>query len=107
MPGGTKTRAELVQVIYEAIGLSRQECAGMFEGFLKEITACLLDGETVKISNFGVFTVRQKGERVGRNPKTGVEVPIKPRRVVVFKPSDNLKADINRISDWAGRRDTT
>ena len=91
----TTTRADLAQALYEEIGLSRDECTGMLETVLEEVTTSLVNAEPVKISNFGVFTVRQKAERVGRNPKTGEEVPIKPRRVVVFKPSNNLKADIN------------
>ncbi len=102
MTGKTITRADLVQALYEEIGLSRDECAGMLETFLKEVTTSLVDGESVKISSFGVFEVRQKVERVGRNPKTGVEVPIERRRVVVFKPSNNLKAGINDTGTAVG-----
>jgi integration host factor subunit alpha len=74
----------------------------MLEAVLKEITTGLMDGGPVKISNFGVFTVRQKAERVGRNPKTGEEVPIKPRRVVAFQPSRNLRVGINHVDDGSG-----
>ena len=74
---------------------SRTESAGLVEAVLKEITDCLERGETVKLSSFGSFVVRSKGQRVGRNPKTGKEVPISPRRVMVFKPSAILKQRIN------------
>ena len=104
MPGKTISRADLVQALYEEIGLSRDECAGMLEAVLEEVATSLVDGEPVKVSNFGVFTVRQKAERVGRNPKTGVEVPIKPRRVVVFRPSNNLRAGINDAPTAVGER---
>jgi integration host factor subunit alpha len=87
----------LVQALYEEIGLSRDECTQMLEAVLEKVTTSLVDGEPVKISSFGSFLVRRKAERVGRNPKTGVEVPIKPRRVVVFKPSNNLKKGINHV----------
>lgn len=97
MPGKVTTRADLAQALYLEIGLSRDECANMVEAVLEVVTTGLVDGEPVKISNFGSFLVRQKAERVGRNPKTGEEVPIKPRRVVVFKPSANLKAGINHV----------
>ena len=72
---------------------------------LKEITDCLERGETVKLSSFGSFVVRKKGQRIGRNPKTGKEVPISPRRVMVFKPCDILKQRINARSDGAGKDD--
>jgi len=105
MPGKVTTRADLVQALYDEIGLSRDECAEMFEAVLKEVTIGLVDGEPVKVSNFGVFTVRQKAERIGRNPKTREEVMIKPRRVVVFKPSRNLKAGINDAGTAGGSLD--
>ena len=76
-------------------GPSRTESATLVELVLKEITDCLERGETVKLSSFGSFVVRKKGQRVGRNPKTGKEVPISPRRVMVFKPSAILKQRIN------------
>ena len=94
----TITRADLCEAVYQKVGLSRTESATLVELVLKEITDCLERGETVKLSSFGSFVVRSKGERVGRNPKTGVEVPITPRRVMVFKPSNILKARVNGIA---------
>jgi integration host factor subunit alpha len=76
-------------------GPPRHEAATLVEQVLGEISDALLDGETVKLSGFGVFTVRDKAERVGRNPKTGVEVPIEPRRAITFKASDRLKDHMN------------
>jgi integration host factor subunit alpha len=93
----TITRAELSEAVYQRVGLSRTESASLVELVLKELSDCLARGETVKLSSFGSFVVRSKGERVGRNPKTGVEVPIEPRRVMVFKPSNILKARINGL----------
>jgi integration host factor subunit alpha len=95
MPQRTITRAELSEAVYQRIGLSRTESAALVELVLKEISDRLAHGETVKLSSFGSFVVRDKGARVGRNPKTGIEVPIDPRRVMVFKPSNILKARIN------------
>ncbi len=91
----TITRAELTEAVYQRVGLSRTESSALVELVLREISDCLANGETVKLSSFGSFLVRDKGERVGRNPKTGIEVPIEPRRVMVFKPSHILKARIN------------
>jgi integration host factor subunit alpha len=91
----TLTRADLANAVYRAVGLSRAESADMVEVVLGEISDTIASGETVKLSSFGSFIVRAKGERVGRNPKTGVEVPIAPRRVIVFKASNVLKARIN------------
>ncbi len=95
----TITRAELSEAVYQRVGLSRTESASLVELVLKELSDCLSRGETVKLSSFGSFVVRSKGERVGRNPKTGVEVPIEPRRVMVFKPSNILKARINGLDE--------
>src|SRR5580693_8974021 len=99
----TVTRADLCEAVYQKVGrsgaiLSRTESAHLVELVIKEITDCLERGETVKLSSFGSFVVRSKGQRVGRNPKTGVEVPITPRRVMVFKPSNILKARVNGIA---------
>ena len=91
----TVTRVDLAEAVYRQVGLSRKESAGLVEMVLAEITEKLALGETVKLSSFGSFLVRDKGERVGRNPKTGVEVPIMQRRVIVFKPSNVLKARMN------------
>jgi integration host factor subunit alpha len=95
MAGRTVTRADLSEAVYQKVGLSRTESAALVESVLGEICDCLALGETVKLSSFGSFMVRDKGERIGRNPKTGIEVPIDPRRVMVFKPSNVLKARIN------------
>lgn len=91
----TVTRASLSEAIYQEVGLSRNESADLLEAVLEEITKALVEGETVKLSSFGSFSIRQKGQRIGRNPKTGEEVPILPRRVLVFRPSQVLKARIN------------
>ena len=93
--GKTVTCADLSEIVYQKIGLSRTELAELVQSVLDEICDAAARGETVKLSGFGSFVVRSKGERVGRNPKTGVEVPILPRRVMVFKPSNVLKAKIN------------
>jgi integration host factor subunit alpha len=91
----TVTRAHLAEMIYAEVGLSRNESADLLESVLSRMAATLEGGESVKISGFGTFSVRQKGRRVGRNPKTGEEVPILPRRVLVFRPSHVLKSRIN------------
>jgi len=91
----TVTRAQLAEAIYANVGLSRNESAALLETVLERISAALEAGEAVKISAFGTFLVRQKGQRVGRNPKTGIEVPILPRKVLSFRPSQVLKAHIN------------
>ncbi|MBU3731385.1 MAG: integration host factor subunit alpha [Beijerinckiaceae bacterium] len=93
----TITRAELSEAVYQKVGLSRTESASLVELVLREVSDCIAQGETVKLSSFGSFVVRDKGQRIGRNPKTGIEVPIEPRRVMVFKPSNILKARINGI----------
>ena len=95
MAGRTLTRADLSEVVYQKVGLSRTELAALVELVLHEISDCLARGENVKLSSFGSFIVRNKGRRVGRNPKTGEEVPIEPRRVMVFKPSNIMKSRIN------------
>ncbi|WP_268237586.1 integration host factor subunit alpha [Aliidongia dinghuensis] len=95
MTGGTVTRAQLSEAVYQEVGLSRNESADLVETVLGEISNALSRGEMVKISSFGSFAVRQKGERVGRNPKTGEEVPIEPRQVLVFRASHVLKDQIN------------
>ena len=95
MAGKTVTRTDLSEAVYQKVGLSRADSARMVEQVLSEICDTLVRGETVKLSGFGNFTVRSKGERVGRNPKTGVEAPIDPRKVMVFKASNQLKAHMN------------
>jgi integration host factor subunit alpha len=91
----TITRAQLTEAVYQEVGLSRNESADLLESVLDMIADTLANDETVKISSFGSFSVRNKGERIGRNPKTGEEVPILPRKVLVFRPSQVLKARIN------------
>ena len=95
MGGKTLTRADLAEAVVQKVGLPRNESQELVELVLDQISGRLADGEAVKLSSFGSFGIRQKGERVGRNPKTGTEVPISPRRVMVFKPSAILKQRIN------------
>lgn len=104
-PRRTVTRVDLAEAVYRQVGLSRKESAALVEMVLSDLSACLVRGETVKLSSFGSFSVRNKGERLGRNPKTGVEVPITERRVLVFKPSNILKARINGESPDGGDPD--
>jgi len=96
MTGRTVTRADLAEAVYEQVGLSRNESSDLVEAVLDEVSNTLIGGENVKISSFGSFSIREKGERIGRNPKTGVEVPILPRRVLVFRASHVLKDAINK-----------
>jgi integration host factor subunit alpha len=95
MSGATITRAQLAEAIYSQVGLSRNDSAQLLETVLTELVSALEAGQSVKISSFGTFSVRQKGRRVGRNPKTGEEVPILPRKVLVFRPSQVLRARVN------------
>ena len=88
--------ADLSEAVYQEVGLSRNESAELVESVLSEVSGALVRGEMVKISSFGSFAVRQKGKRIGRNPKTGEEVPILPRRVLVFRASHVLKNRINQ-----------
>lgn len=101
----TVTRAHLAEMIYAQVGLSRNESGQLLETVLERISAALESGESVKISGFGTFSVRQKGRRIGRNPKTGVEVPILPRKVLVFRPSQLLRARVNGDEAPAGGDD--
>ena len=96
MDTNTITRAHLGEAIYQEVGLSRNESAELLESVLGYVSEALAKGESVKISSFGSFSVRQKGQRIGRNPKTGEEVPIMPRKVLVFRPSQVLKTEINQ-----------
>ena len=106
MSGKTVTRADLCEAVYQKVGLSRTESAELVERVLDEICTCIVQGDSMKLSSFGSFVVRQKGERIGRNPKTGEEVPILPRRVMVFKPSNVLKQKINAaLTDGGGGQD--
>jgi len=108
--GRAVTRVDLYDAVYRKVGLSRSGSAEFVERVLKEITYCIAGGETVKLSSFGTFTVRKKGQRMGRNPKTGLGVPIAPRRVVSFKASTIMKKQINIVqavqrqrADWMRR----
>lgn len=94
----TITRADLAESVYEQVGLSRNESADLVELVLDEVMNALIAGDNVKLSSFGSFSVREKGERIGRNPKTGVEVPILPRKVLVFRASHVLKDKINNAT---------
>ena len=98
MEGRTITRADLSESVFQEVGLSRNESSDLVETILSVVVEALARGESVKISSFGSFTVRDKGQRVGRNPKTGQEVPILPRRVLVFRASNVLKQLINGTS---------
>ncbi len=92
----TVTRADLTEAVYQEVGLSRNESAQLVESVLDEIAGTLSRGDPVKLSSFGTFSVRQKAQRIGRNPKTGEEVPILPRSVLVFRASHVLKDRINK-----------
>lgn len=91
----TITRADLAEAVYGSVGLSRADSARFVEDILNEISDTLVRGENVKLSSIGSFIVRDKSERVGRNPKTGVEAAITARRVMVFRPSNIMKARVN------------
>ncbi len=95
MSSHTITRAELSEAIFKEVGLSRNESADLLESVLDIITDTLVSGEDVKLSSFCTFVVHQKGQRIGRNPRTGEEVPILPRKVLLFKPSPSMKARVN------------
>lgn len=96
MTGSTLTRMDLSEAVFREVGLSRNESAQLVEAVLKHISDALVAGETVKISSFGTFSVRSKNRRMGRNPKTGEEVPISPRRVLSFRPSHLMKERVVR-----------
>ncbi|MEE4208170.1 MAG: integration host factor subunit alpha [Parvularcula sp.] len=99
----TRTRADLTDAVHRQVGLSRSESANFVESLLAHISDRLAAGETVKLSSFGTFQVRSKNERMGRNPKTGEEVPITPRRVLTFRASHVLKDQINAGVKDGGR----
>ena len=94
MTSKTLTRADLCEAVYQKVGLSRSESANLVESVIEEICKAAVRGESIKLSSFGTFSIRSKNERIGRNPKTGQEVPITPRRVMVFKPSNILKDQV-------------
>ncbi len=88
---GTLTRADLAESLHKQVGLSRADSSRLVEQILDNMCGALANGENVKISGFGTFVLRDKGERIGRNPKTGVEVPIAPRRVLTFRASQMMR----------------
>lgn len=91
MAGKTLTRMDLSEAVFREVGLSRNESAELVESVLRHMSDALARGENVKISSFGTFSIRDKRARIGRNPKTGEEVPISPRRVLTFRPSHLMK----------------
>jgi integration host factor subunit alpha len=93
---GTLTRADMSELLHQQIGLSRAQCAVLVEQVLEHMCHALDQGENVKISGFGTFVLRDKAERIGRNPKSGVEVPIAPRRVLTFRASQSIRDRIAR-----------
>ncbi len=95
MSVGTVTRADLAEALYREIGLSRTESAALVEAVIDQIIDALIRGETVKLAGFGTFSLRDKNERIGRNPKTGEEVPITSRRVLTFKPSQVMRERVD------------
>jgi len=97
----TVTRADLAEAVYREIGLSRTESAALVEAVIDQIIDALIRGEVVKLAGFGTFTLRDKNERIGRNPKTGEEVAITPRRVLTFKPSQMMR---DRVDAALGKR---
>ena len=91
------TRADLAETVHHKVGLSRADSLAMVESILSLMCDAMANGENVKVSGFGTFLLRDKGERIGRNPKTGVEVPITPRRVMTFRPSQMLKDRVSGL----------
>ncbi|MEO8812524.1 MAG: integration host factor subunit alpha [Caulobacteraceae bacterium] len=96
MPEKTLTRADLTDALHDAVGLTRQDCADLVERTLDLVAEAMERGDCVKLSGFGVFQVRAKRERMGRNPKTGEPATIGPRRVIGFRASQVIKARIDR-----------
>lgn len=95
MSAGTVTRADLSEAVYREIGLSRTESSDLVESVIDHVSDALLRGETVKLAGFGTFSLRDKKQRIGRNPKTGEAVPITPRRVLVFKASQVMRERVD------------
>ena len=98
MPGRNITRADLAEAVYRSVGMSRQEAGQLVESVLEELSDALARGETVKLASFGSLVVSAKGQRMGRNPKTGMDAVIAARRVMTFKPSYVLKDRVNGIA---------
>lgn len=97
MSAGTVTRADLAEAVYREIGLSRTESSELVESVINQISQALLRGESVKLAGFGTFSLRDKKQRIGRNPKTGEAVPITPRRVLVFKASQVMRERVDSL----------
>ena len=102
MGGETLTRADLAEAVHREVGLTRQDCAGLVERTLDLVVEALEEGQIVKLSGFGVFQVRSKRARMGRNPKTGEPAAIDPRQVISFRASQVMKARVDRAQDGAG-----
>lgn len=102
MSNKTLTRMDLTEAVFREVGLSRNDSSGLVDAVLQHVSDALAKGEQVKISSFGTFSVRDKNARVGRNPKTGEEVPISPRRVLTFRPSHLMK---ERVAEGNRRQD--
>lgn len=94
----TFTKAELTEILFEQLGLNKREAKDMVEGFFEEIRLALEKGETIKLSGFGNFQLREKAQRPGRNPKTGIDIPISARRVVTFHASQKLKQKVDEAA---------
>lgn len=99
MSNKTLTRMDLTEAVFREVGLSRNESSALVDAVLQHISDALVRGEQVKISSFGTFSLRDKNARVGRNPKTGEEVPISPRRVLTFRPSQLMKERVVNGND--------
>jgi integration host factor subunit alpha len=99
MEKNSTTRSSLSEAVYKNIGLSRNESSALVDSVFNEISKSLINGGDVKISSFGTFIVKSKNERIGRNPKTGEEVPISARQVVTFRPSNVLKSEVAELSN--------
>lgn len=99
MSNKTLTRMDLTEAVFREVGLSRNESSALVDAVLQHVSDALVRGEQVKISSFGTFSLRDKNARVGRNPKTGEEVPISPRRVLTFRPSQLMKERVVNGAD--------
>jgi integration host factor subunit alpha len=99
MEKNSTTRSSLSEAVYKNVGLSRNESSALVDSVFNEISKSLINGGDVKISSFGTFIVKSKNERIGRNPKTGEEVPISARQVVTFRPSNVLKSEVAELSN--------
>ena len=98
MPSSTLTRMGLGEAVVREVGLSRSESSDLVERVLAHLSDTLVAGEIVKISSFGTFSLRDKRARVGRNPKTGEEAAILPRRVLIFRPSHIMKDRVAKVN---------